>query len=140
MKKNPPLPARVVSTPGALPTPSAEGIVDIAPMPLPPPPVGIVPEPSLPDPAFAGDRVADLYVAGCAAMKAGQNAEAIKALEGAVELDPSFADAWTKLVVLYQNAGEQKKAVEAYRKVKHLGQPSGAGSGASFSGGLGLVP
>ena len=58
-------------------------------------------------------------------MQAGQNAEAIAALEQAVALDPNFADAWSKLVVLYERTGNERKAMDAYKKAKKLGQPQG---------------
>jgi Tfp pilus assembly protein PilF len=46
-------------------------------------------------------------------------------MEEAVQLDPNFSDAWSKLVILYQRAGKDDKATEAYKKAKKLGQPNG---------------
>jgi Flp pilus assembly protein TadD len=85
----------------------------------------IVPDPALPDPSNTADRVAELYTKGSFAMQAGQVGEAIVSLEEAVALDPNFSDAWSKLVILYQRAGKEDKAVAAYKKAKKLGQPNG---------------
>jgi Flp pilus assembly protein TadD len=85
----------------------------------------IVPNPALPDPSNTADKVAELYTKGSFSMQTGQIGEAIVALEEAVHLDPNFSDAWSKLVILYQRAGKEDKAVEAYKKAKKLGQPNG---------------
>jgi Tfp pilus assembly protein PilF len=85
----------------------------------------IVPDPALPDPSNTADKVAELYTKGSFSMQTGQIGEAIVALEEAVHLDPNFSDAWSKLVILYQRAGKEDKAVEAYKKAKKLGQPNG---------------
>lgn len=139
-RDNPPPSESIVTTPGGIPDPADGLVAELEPTPLPPPPVGIVPEPALPDPANTADRVADLYTRGCFAMREGKNDEATTALEEAVKLDPDFADAWTKLVLLYQNSGKPEKAVEAYKKAKQLGGSNGAGPGPKISGGLGLQP
>jgi tetratricopeptide (TPR) repeat protein len=85
----------------------------------------IPPDPALPDPHNTADKVAELYTKGSFAMQAGQIGEAIIAMEEAVQLDPNFSDAWSKLVILYQRAGKDDKATEAYKKAKKLGQPNG---------------
>ena len=45
-----------------------------------------------------------------------------------MKLDPAFSDAWTKLAILYQRAGKEDKAIEAYKQAKKLGQPNGSTS------------
>lgn len=102
-----------VVTPGAGPGMSAANLAVIEPLP------------ALPDPNNTADKVAELYTRGSFAMQAGQVGEAIIALEEAVSLDPNFSDAWSKLVILYQRAGKEEKAMEAYKKAKKLGQPNG---------------
>jgi Tfp pilus assembly protein PilF len=97
-----------------------------APLPL----VPMLPD----DPALA-----DAYTRGSFAMQAGQNVDAISALEEAVKLDPNFTDAWTKLVKLYEKTGNPAKAAEAYKKLKQLGQPNGAPGATPTGGGLGLI-
>jgi tetratricopeptide (TPR) repeat protein len=106
---------------------------------LPPPMPDIKPEPGLPEATEAANKVADAYTRGTFAMQAGQNAEAIVALEEAVKLDPNFTDAWTKLVKLYERTGNNAKAAEAYKKLKQLGQPNGAPGAVESSGGVGLI-
>jgi Tfp pilus assembly protein PilF len=71
-------------------------------------------------------------------MQSGQNAEAIAAFENAVHLDPNFADAWTKLVKLYERTENPKKAAEAYKRLKQLGQPNGSPAALESSDALGL--
>lgn len=109
--------------------------------PLTPPPLpDITPLPSLPDTGNTASKVADAYTHGSFAMQAGQDAEAIASLEEAVKLDPNFSDAWTKLVKLYERTGNAKKAAEAYKKLKQLGQPNGTASSSSeANGSLGLI-
>jgi hypothetical protein len=111
-----PVPKPVPGHPGAV---SAANMAAIQPLP------NIPPDPALPDPSNTADKVADLYTKGSFAMQAGQVGEAIIALEEAVALDPNFSDAWSKLVILYQRAGQEAKALNAYKKAKKLGQPNG---------------
>jgi len=101
--------------------------------------VDITPAPALPDPNNTADKVAELYTKGSFAMQAGQTGEAIVALEEAVKLDPNFSDAWSKLVILYQRAGKESKAIEAYKKAKRLGQPNGP-SNLTATGTSALIP
>jgi tetratricopeptide (TPR) repeat protein len=133
--RNAPLPLvpMVAGEPAGMPissTPGATGPL----MPLP----DIQGEPSLPEANDVANKVADAYTRGSFAMQAGQDAEAIVALEEAVKLDPNFTDAWTKLVKLYEKGGDAAKAAGAYKKLKQLGQPNGA-PGAEPTSGLGLI-
>lgn len=93
----------------------------------------------MPDTNDVANRVADAYTRGSFAMQAGQNAEAIVALEEAVKLDPNFTDAWTKLVKVYERTGNMAKAAEAYKKLKQLGVPNGAPGVSDGPPGLGLI-
>jgi hypothetical protein len=95
-------------------------------------------DPSMPASNDVANKVADSYTRGSFAMQAGQNAEAITALEEAVKLDPNFTDAWNKLVKLYERTGNMGKAADAYKKLKRLGQPNGS-TGTEPTGGLGLI-
>ena len=80
---------------------------------------GPVVEPALPK-AENVDRVADAYSRGNFCMQAGNDAEAIKAFEEAVKVDPKFTEAWQNLAVLYEKVGDEKKAVEAFRRSKKI--------------------
>ncbi len=134
--KNTPQTVVTMTTPAPMPeggTPGARG-------PLVPPPLpDINPLPSLPDTGDTANRVADAYTHGSFAMQAGKDAEAISSLEEAVRLDPNFTEAWTKLVKLYERTGNPKKAAEAYKKLKGLGQPNSTTDSSSAPGGLGLI-
>jgi len=66
------------------------------------------------------DRVADAYSRGNFCMQAGNDAEAITAFEEAVKIDPNFTEAWQNLAVLYEKLGQEKKAVEAFRRSKKI--------------------
>jgi tetratricopeptide (TPR) repeat protein len=135
-ERNAPLPL-VPMAPGEMPT----AVNQPNPGPLMPPPLpgDIRPDPSVPEANDAVNKVADAYTRGTFAMQAGQDAEAITALEEAVKLDPNFTDAWTKLVKLYERTGNPAKAAQAYKKLKQLGQPNGAPGAAESTGGLGLI-
>jgi Flp pilus assembly protein TadD len=76
-------------------------------------------EPDLPKDDSVG-RVADAYSRGNFCMQAGNDADAITAFEETVKLDPTFTEAWQNLAALYEKRGEEKKAVEAYRRAKKL--------------------
>jgi len=112
------------TTPAALPS-----------APLPPLPSGNV---TIPGNNGAGDAVAESYSRGTFAMQAGQNAEAISALEQTVKLDPDFTDAWGKLAILYQRSGDSLKATEAFKKAKRLGDANGGTVTRDAAGGLQL--
>jgi tetratricopeptide (TPR) repeat protein len=66
------------------------------------------------------DRVADAYSRGNFCMQAGNDKDAIAAFEETVKIDPSFTEAWQDLATLYEKQGDDKKAVEAYRRAKKL--------------------
>jgi hypothetical protein len=90
----------------------------------------------LPTGSANAESVADAYTRGTFAMQAGQNAEAIAALEEAVNLDPDFTDAWGKLAILYQKEGNTAKATEAFKKAKRLGDANGGTVTRDAAGGL----
>jgi hypothetical protein len=102
---------------------------------LPPLPTGDV---NIPGASGGGDGVADAYSRGTFAMQAGQNAEAIAALEQTVKLDPDFTDAWGKLAILYQKTGNSAKATDAFKKAKRLGDANGGTVSRDAAGGLQL--
>lgn len=76
------------------------------------------PEPSLPAGSAETEQVADSFTLGNFCMTQERYAEAIAAYETAVRINPNFADAWNKLAVAYQNTGQDKKALYAFRKSK----------------------
>jgi Tetratricopeptide repeat len=94
----------------------------LPPESLPPLPSGQV---NIPSANGTEGGIADTYSRGTFAMQAGQNAEAISALEQTVKLDPDFTDAWGKLAILYQKNGDSTKATEAFKKAKRLGDANG---------------
>jgi hypothetical protein len=98
----------------------------------------IYPEPELPSRNDGAPTVAEIYSAANFAMQTGQNAQAIATFEKVVEQDPNFADAWTKLVKLYERTGAREKAAGAYRKLKQLGHPNGSAAGLDSAGALGI--
>ena len=101
--------------------------------PLPQLPSGEV---SVPTGSGGNEKVAESYSRGTFAMQAGQSAEAIKALEETVNLDPDFTDAWGKLAILYQKDGQSLKATEAFKKAKRLGDANGGTVTRDAAGGL----
>ena len=76
-------------------------------------------EPDLPRDDSVG-RVADAYSRGNFCMQAGNDADAVSAFEETVKLDPTFTEAWQNLAALYEKRGDDKKAVEAYKRAKKL--------------------
>jgi tetratricopeptide (TPR) repeat protein len=76
-------------------------------------------EPDLPRDDSVG-RVADAYSRGNFCMQAGNDSEAITAFEETVKLDPTFTEAWQNLAALYEKRGDEKKAIEAYKRAKKL--------------------
>ena len=77
-------------------------------------------EPDLPRDDSVG-RVADAYSRGNFCMQAGNDADlAITAFEETVKLDPTFTEAWQNLAALYEKRGDEKKAIEAYKRAKKL--------------------
>jgi predicted Zn-dependent protease len=91
------------------------------PVPTPTPrPVAAV-NPDLPSSRDAQtENIADDYTLGSLMMQQQKYAEAIKAFENVVKLDPTFYDAWNHLAICYQNTGQDKKAIEAFKKYKTL--------------------
>ena len=53
-------------------------------------------------------------------MKAGKDEEAIAAFREAVQIDPNFTEAWGNLAILFEKAGQEKLAMEAFRKSKKI--------------------
>jgi hypothetical protein len=100
--------AEFVAGPGSASLEGGLGIQGIPPV-----------EPSLPA-ANPGETVNDYYALGTFCLQQERNAEAAAAFRKAVELDPTYADAWNSLAICYQNAGDSAKAVEAFKKYKTL--------------------
>jgi Tfp pilus assembly protein PilF len=73
----------------------------------------------------ATERAADFDSRGNFAMQAGQTNEAIAAFEHALKLAPGFTDSWGKLAFLYLKQGNSAKAIDAFKKAKHLGDANG---------------
>ena len=69
------------------------------------------------------ESIADYFTLGNLMMQQEKYADAIKAYESAVKLDPTFSEAWNHLAICYQNTGQSKKAVEAFKKYKSISQP-----------------
>jgi tetratricopeptide (TPR) repeat protein len=70
-----------------------------------------------------GDKishVADAYARGEFCMNAGKDDEAIAAFLEVVKIDPSFTDAWARLAALYEKKGDNKKAIDAFRRSKKV--------------------
>jgi len=93
---------------------------------LPAPPPGTVSPASAPSPNTGmreGDKishVADAYARGEFCMNAGKDDEAIAAFQEAVKIDPTFTDAWARLAALYEKKGDNKKAIDAFRRSKKV--------------------
>jgi tetratricopeptide (TPR) repeat protein len=75
------------------------------------PPTALTPVPET-------EAVADAYTLGNLCLQQGRYDAAITAYENAVKLDPTFADAWNKLAIAYQDAGQDDKAMDAFKKYK----------------------
>ena len=78
-------------------------------------------EPELPGNSTM-ERVAEAFSRGQFCMQAGKDAEAIAAFEEAVKIDPSFNEAWQHLAILYEKTGQEKKALEAFRRARKVAQ------------------
>ncbi|WP_165920058.1 tetratricopeptide repeat protein [Chthoniobacter flavus] len=91
-----------------------------------PPPGAVVQQASASNPNAGmreGDRishVADAYSRGEFCMNAGKDDEAIAAFQEAVKIDPTFTDAWARLAALYEKKGDNKKAIDAFRRSKKV--------------------
>ena len=78
-------------------------------------------EPELPGNSTM-ERVAEAFSRGQFCMQAGKDAEAIAAFEDAVKIDPAFSEAWQHLAILYAKIGNEKKALEAFRRARKVAQ------------------
>ena len=76
-------------------------------------------EPELPGNSIM-ERVAEAFSRGQFCMQAGRDVEAIAAFEEAVKIDPSFNEAWQHLAILYEKTGQEKKALEAFRRARKV--------------------
>lgn len=65
-------------------------------------------------------HVAEAYSRGQFCMNAGKDDEAIAAFQEVVKLNPSFSEAWQNLAALYEKKGDNKKAIEAFRRAKKI--------------------
>lgn len=77
-------------------------------------------EPPLPEGGATVERVGDAYSRGMFCLQAGRDTEAIEAFQEVVKLDPGFTDAWHNLAVLYEKTGQEKKAIEAFKRAKKI--------------------
>jgi tetratricopeptide (TPR) repeat protein len=95
---------------------------DLVRLPAPPPgAVTTAPTPATGLPKSDNTaRVADAYSRGEFCMNAGKDDEAIAAFEEAVKIDPTFTEAWQRLAALYEKKGENKKAIDAFRRSKRV--------------------
>jgi len=66
------------------------------------------------------EAIEDGFALGNFCLESGKTEEAIRAFEKVLKLDPSYAEAWSKLATAYQNAGKKEKAEEAMNKFKAL--------------------
>jgi tetratricopeptide (TPR) repeat protein len=64
------------------------------------------------------EQVADAFTRGQFSMQTGNQEAAIQAFREAVKIDPKFKDAWANLAALYERSGQDKLALEAFRKSK----------------------
>lgn len=83
-----------------------------------PTPLPVLEGPMLPD--KAADEMEQNFTLGNFCLETGKNTEAIDAFEKVVKTDPTYAEAWNKLVTAYRNAGKKDKADEAENKFKAL--------------------
>lgn len=89
-------------------------------MPNPIDPTQIAVEPDLP--ASDTEKIADLITSANFCMQAGKPKEAIAAYEEAIQLKPDFAEARYNLAVLYQQVGEEEKALREFKRFKEVAQ------------------
>lgn len=67
-------------------------------------------------------HVAEAFSRGQFCMNAGKDDEAIAAFQEVVKLNPAHAEAWQNLAALYEKKGDNKKAIEAFRRAKKVAQ------------------
>ena len=65
-------------------------------------------------------KSAEAFSRGEFCMNAGNDDEAIAAFLEAVKVDPAFSEAWQRLAALYEKKGDNKKAIEAFRRAKKI--------------------
>lgn len=65
-------------------------------------------------------KAAEAFSRGEFCMNAGKDDEAIAAFQEAVKVDPTFSDAWQRLAALYEKKGDNKKAIDAFRRAKKI--------------------
>ena len=63
-----------------------------------------------------------LLLLGKAAAGTGQTAKAVQALEKAVEMDPSFVEAWAELAYVHETVKEYAKAENIYERMLRMGE------------------
>ena len=94
----------------ALPAPPPQTITAESDAPLPADPTQL--------PTMQTEQVADAFTLGNLCLQQGRYKDAIAAFQTALKDDPSFAEAWNNLAIAYQDAGQDDKAMEAFRKYK----------------------
>ena len=65
-------------------------------------------------------KVAEAFSRGEFCMNAGKDDEAIAAFQEVVKIQPNFIEAWQRLAALYEKKGDNKKAIEAFRRAKKI--------------------
>lgn len=85
------------------------------PVPRATAPAGANVAPMLPDKT---SQVADAFTRGQFSMQTGNDEAAIQAFQEAVRIDPKFKEAWSNLAALYERSGQEKLALEAFRRSK----------------------
>jgi len=92
-------------------------------MPAPPQPVVTAAAPQPPADLGKSDNIsqaADAFSRGEFCMNAGKDDEAISAFQEVVKIDPTFTEAWQRLAALYEKKGDNKRAIEAFRRSKKI--------------------
>jgi len=101
---------------------------EVVRLPAPPQPTVAATSPTSQVPAVEPDlpksdnisRAAEAYSRGEFCMNAGKDDEAISAFQEAVKIDPTLTEAWTHLATLYEKKGDNKKAIDAFRRAKKI--------------------
>ncbi|MDR3403350.1 MAG: tetratricopeptide repeat protein [Chthoniobacter sp.] len=65
-------------------------------------------------------KVAEAFSRGQFCMNAGKDDEAIAAFQDVVKLDATVTEAWQNLAALYEKKGDNKKAIDAFRRAKKI--------------------